>query len=57
MSYIKLIAIKLGDFSSDIKFEQNYSINDSKTYIPKKKILENNGYICILANMESGIRL
>lgn len=51
MNYIKLIAINIGDFYSVIEFEQNYSIGESDTYNSKKKELEANGLICILANV------
>ena len=37
MKYVKLIGIKLGDFSSTIEFEQNYGINESDRYNSRKK--------------------
>ena len=55
MKYIKLIAIKLGDFSSTIEFEQNYGIDESYKYSSKKKELESLGLTCILVNVNSDI--
>lgn len=57
MRYVKLIGIKLGDFFSSIKFEQNYDINDSNVYNSKKKELENEGLVCILANVDSNLKI
>lgn len=57
MKYVKLIGIKLGDFSSSIEFEQNYGINDSNTYNSKKEELENEGLVCVLANVDSGLNI
>lgn len=55
MKYVKLIGIKLGDFSSTIEFEQNYGINESDKYNSRKKELEGSGLICILANIKTNI--
>lgn len=57
MRYVKLIGIKLGDFSSSIEFEQNYGIDDSNTYNSKKKELEDKGLVCILANVDSNLNM
>lgn len=57
MEYIKLIGIIIGDFSSIIDFEQNYRVDESDRYNSKKKELENNGYICILANVDSDLEV
>lgn len=57
MKYVKLIGIKLGDFSSTIEFEQNYSINESDRYNLKKKELEDSGLVCILANVNSDLEV
>lgn len=57
MNFVKLIGIKIDDFSSTIEFEQNYSIKESNTYKFKKKELENNGLVCILANIDSNLKL
>ena len=57
MKYVKLIGIKLGDFSSTIEFEQNYGIDDSDRYNLRKKELEDSGLVCILANVSSGIEV
>ena len=53
MKYVKLIGIKLGDFSSTIEFEQNYGIDESDRDNPMKKELESSGLVCILANVKS----
>ena len=57
MKYVKLIGIKLDDFSSTIEFEQNYGIDESDRYNPMKKELESSGLVCILANVDSDIEV
>lgn len=57
MEYIKLIGIKLGDFSSIIEFEQNYGLEDSITYTFKNDELEKQGLICVLANVDSNLKI
>lgn len=57
MSYIKLIAIKIGDFFSTIEFEQNYSVTDKNRYESTKSDLEKQGYYCILANVDSNMEI
>lgn len=57
MKYVKLIGIKLDDFSSTIEFEQNYGINESDRYNSRKKELEGSGLVCILANVDSDIEV
>ena len=57
MKYVKLIGIKLGDFSSTIEFEHNYGINESDKYNLRKKELEDSGMVCILANVSSDLEV
>lgn len=57
MKYVKLLGIKLGDFSSTIEFEQNYGADETDKYNSKKRQLENNGYICILASVDSDLEV
>lgn len=57
MKYVKLIGIKLGDFSSTIKFEQNYGIDETDKYNSRKKELEDSGLVCILANVSSDLEV
>lgn len=57
MKYVKLIGIKLGDFSSTIEFEQNYGIDESDRYNSRKKELEDSGLVCILANVSSDLKV
>lgn len=57
MSYIKLIGIKIGDFYSSIEFEQNYGLNERDKYHSKKMELEDNGCICILANVNNDLEV
>lgn len=57
MKYVKLLGIKLGDFSSTIEFEQNYGVNETDKYYSKKQELENSGLMCILANVDSDIEV
>ena len=57
MRYSKLIRIKLGDFSSFVEFEHNYGVSDSNTYNSKKKELENEGFVCILTNVNNNINM
>lgn len=55
MKYVKLIGIKLGDFSSAIEFEQNYGIDESDRYNSRKKELEESGLVCVLANVDTNL--
>lgn len=57
MKYIKLIAVQVDDFFSTIVFEKNYSIKQEVDFLKKKSDLEEDGYICILANMNSNLIL
>lgn len=57
MMYVKLIGLHIDDFCSSIVFEKNYRSNEPDTYILKKKELEENGQVCILANVESNVEL
>jgi hypothetical protein len=57
MKYIKLIGVRLGDFSSAIEFEQNYGINESDRYNSRNKELEGSGLVCILTNVDSDIEV
>lgn len=57
MKYVKLIGIKLGDFSSTIEFEQNYGVDEADRYISRKKKLEGSGLVCVLANVNSDLEV
>lgn len=57
MRYIKLIALKVNDFSSVIFFENNYRLSDKEILEVDKKCCENDGCICITLHMNSNIRL
>lgn len=57
MEYIKLIALKIDDFSSSIFFEDNYALNDVETAKNDKADLEEKGYICVLVNTRSNIKI
>lgn len=57
MEYIKLIALKVDDFSSSIFFENNYRIDDKEILDVDKKCLENDGCICVVSQMTSNIEI
>lgn len=57
MEYIKLIALKVDDFSSSIFFENNYRINDIEILEVDKKCLENDGCVCIILRITSNIKI
>jgi len=57
MEYIKLIALKVDDFSSSIFFENNYRIDDKEILDVDKKCLENDGCTCAILKMTSNIRI
>lgn len=57
MKYIKLIALKVNDFSSVIFFENNYRLNDKEILEVDKKCCENDGYVCVVLHMNSNIQL
>lgn len=57
MEYIKLIALKVDDFSSSIFFENNYRIDDKEILDVDKKCLENDGCTCVILKMTSNIRI
>lgn len=57
MEYIKLIALKIDDFCSSIFFEDNYALKDIETAKNDKADLEEKGYICVLVNTRSNIKI
>ncbi len=57
MEYIKLIALQIDDFSSSIFFEDNYALKDIEIAKKDKADLEEKGYICVLANTRSNIKI
>lgn len=57
MEYIKLIALKVDDFSSSIFFENNYRIDDKEILDVDKKCLKNDGCICVVLKMTSNIKI
>jgi hypothetical protein len=57
MKYIKLIALKVNDFSSVIFFENNYRLNDKEILEVDKKCCENDGCVCVVLHMNSNIQL
>lgn len=57
MAYLKLIAVKIGDFESTIEFEEHYSLADDKSANDRKSDLEKQGYYCILANVDSDMEI
>lgn len=57
MEYLKLIALKIDDFSSSIFFEDNYTLKDIEVAKNDKIDLESKGYICVLANTKSNIEI
>lgn len=57
MQYIKLIALKIEDFSSSIFFEDNYNLTDIEDAKKDKFDLESKGYICVLVNTETNIQV
>lgn len=57
MEYIKLIALKINDFSSVIFFENNYRLNNKEILEVDKKCCENDGCVCIVLHMNSNIQL
>lgn len=57
MEYIRLIALKVDDFSSSIFFENNYRIDDKEILDVDKKCLENDGCICVVLKKTSNIKI
>lgn len=57
MEYLKLIALKIDDFSSSIFFEDNYTLKDIEVAKKDKIDLETKGYICVLVNAKSNIEI
>lgn len=57
MEYIKLIALNIDDFCSSIFYEDNYSMADIERAKQDKEDLEEKGYLCILANTKSNVRI
>lgn len=57
MEYLKLIALKIDDFSSSIFFEDNYTLKDIEVVKRDKTDLEAKGYICVLVNTKSNIKI
>lgn len=57
MKYIKLIALKIDDFSSSIFFENNYGLDDKEILEVDKKCCENDGCTCIVLDVNSNIYL
>lgn len=57
MEYIKLIALQIDDFSSSIFFEDNYALKDIEIAKKDKADLESKGYICVLVNTRSNIKI
>jgi len=55
MKYIKLIALKIDDFSSTIFFENNYGFDDKDILEVDKKCCENDGCTCVVLDMKSNI--
>lgn len=55
MKYIKLIALKVDDFSSTIFFENNYGFDDKDILEVDKKCCENDGCTCVVLDMKSNI--
>ena len=57
MEYLKLIALQIDDFCSSIFFEDNYALKDIETAKNDKADLEEKGYICVLVNTRSNIKI
>lgn len=57
MEYIKLIALRIDDFYSSIFFEDNYPLTDIEKAKNDKAELENKGYVCILVNTKSDVKI
>lgn len=57
MEYIKLIVLKIDDFCSSIFFEDNYGLKDINEAKNTKDELEQQGYYCILANVNSDLEV
>lgn len=57
MEYIKLIALQIDDFCSSIFFEDNYALKDIETAKNDKADLEAKGYVCVLVNTRSNIKI
>ena len=55
MEYIKLIALKVDDFSSTIFFENNYKLDDKDILEVDKQCCENNDCVCIVLHMKSNL--
>lgn len=55
MKYIKLIALNIGDFYSTIHFEKNYSATETDVAKRDMRILEYDGYKCLLFEMVNDI--
>ena len=55
--YIKLVAINVGDFESQISFERNYPDTEEgqKTCQQDKKMCEEKGFICNFVCMHSPV--
>lgn len=56
MKYIKLIALKVNDFSSTIFFENNYKLSDKEILEVDKKCCENYGCTCVILHINSNIQ-
>lgn len=57
MEYKKLIALKVDDFSSSIFFENNYGMNDDEILEVDKKCCENDGYTCVVLEVNSNLEI
>lgn len=57
MEYLKLIALQIDDFCSSIFFEDNYALKDIEVAKKDKSDLESKGYICVLVNIKSDIKI
>jgi hypothetical protein len=57
MKYIKLIALKVNDFSSAVFFENNYRLSDKEILEVDKKCCENDGCVCVVLHINSNIQL
>ncbi len=57
MKYIKLIALHIDDFSSSIFFEDNFGLDELDKANEQKLELESKGYICILTEVDSGLKI
>ena len=57
MVYLKLIALCIDDFESNIFCESNYGLNELERANTEKAILEQNGYFCILLKKSSDITI